>query len=351
MEENLEIYFCEICSESIPATDLASRAALEVKGKVIGPCCLNEVQRPQSGKAAGMSPAGLTALGAVVLAAIAGATIHLEWRLSDEISLLTTKVEEVEVNVASSGSRSLADLQRGLDGTMQKGELKPVLDRLDVVEGKVTGSEKALGMRLDVNSARLSGFEKKQDAIISGQGNLKSEIKEVTMEIMRLERDIAAAAAAPRGAIADASTREPRNVPSKDGDKAEPGTGLPPALGHQVTRLKAGDAGDRFEAVDVLVQSKNVLALPHLLPMLKDEDAFVRRLTAEGLASFRDKTAVDALLVSMADPEGIVRHTAHASLRKLTGQSIAFDPDGSGSARSQSQRRWKDWWDKNRDKF
>lgn len=349
MEENLEIYFCEICSESIPASDLSSRAALEVKGKVIGPCCLPDVQRPQAART-GMSPVGLTALGAILLAGIAGATIFLDWRLSEEVSVLRANVDDVESNVASAGSRNLADLERSLDGTIRKGELEPVVDRLDDLEGKIATNQKQLEAKINTTSARLGGLDEAQKTMIAGQATLQTEIKEVTLEILRLEREVAAAAAVPRGGIADASTEEPMRVPEST-DKEKPGTGLPPALSHQVTRLKDGDAGNRFEAVDQLVQSKNMLALPHLLPMLKDSDAFVRRLTAEGLASFRDKTAVDALLVAMADPEGIVRHTAYASLKKLTGQSIAFDPEGSGSARAQAQRRWKDWWQKNRGKF
>ena len=86
MEENLEIYFCEICSESIPARDLRTKAAIELNGKVIGPCCLPGVQRPQA--RAGGSSAGLTALGVFVIAAIAGATMFLEWRLSEQVSIL-----------------------------------------------------------------------------------------------------------------------------------------------------------------------------------------------------------------------------------------------------------------------
>ncbi len=127
--------------------------------------------------------------------------------------------------------------------------------------------------------------------------------------------------------------------------------GLPAGLAHQVGRLKDEDAGNRFEAVDQLVQSQHPSVLEPLLPMLRDSDAFVRRLTAEGLASFKDKLSVDALIIALADRESIVRHTAHASLKKLTVQTIPFDPDGSGSSRSQAQRRWKDWWDKNRDRF
>ncbi len=352
MEENLEIYFCEICSESITADDVSNGTAVEVEGKVIGPCCLPAVQRPSAARASS-SPAGFTALGAVVLAAIAGATVHLEWRLSDEVALLKSKVEEVEANVSSSGTQTLADLEKSLDGTIRTGELKPITDELSQLAKKVSSiaiDQSQLTAAMNTTSSRLGGLDESQRMIVSGQTSLKSEIKEVALEIMRLERDIASAAAAPRGSVADASVVEPKRDPVAE-KKAVAGSGLPAALGREVTRLKDGDAGNRFEAVDQLVQSKNKLALPHLIPMLKDPDAFVRRLTAEGLASFRDKTSVDSLLVAMVDPEGIVRHTAHASLKKLTGQTISFDPDGSGSTRSVAQRRWKDWWAKNRDKF
>ena len=184
--------------------------------------------------------------------------------------------------------------------------------------------------------------------------SVRRDIKEVQLEVVRLGRELATAAAAPRSlatpgssASAPAGASEAADASSDD----EPDLALPANLAAQVTRLKDDDAGNRFEAVDQLVQSKNSATLPYLLPMLKDGDPFVRRLTAEGLARFKQASSVDALLVTLADPESIVRHTAHASLKKLTSQDIAFDPDGSASARSSSQRRWKDWWAKNRGKF
>ena len=90
MEENLEIYFCEICNESVPAKDLATREAIEVHGKVIGPCCVAAVQRNPTraavGGGGGNAAAGLTALGVFLLAALAGATIFLEWRMEEQVA-------------------------------------------------------------------------------------------------------------------------------------------------------------------------------------------------------------------------------------------------------------------------
>ena len=57
------------------------------------------------------------------------------------------------------------------------------------------------------------------------------------------------------------------------------------------------------------------------------------------------------MLVSLGDQEPIVRHAAVGALRSLTGQNIAFDPDGRNDERRAAQRKWQDWWKKNRDSF
>ena len=188
MEENLEIYFCEICSESIAAKDLATKEAIELKGKVIGPCCLAGIRQPQS-RTAGAT-AGLTALGVFVLAAIAGATMFLEWRLSEQVAVLQGNIDEVETNVASSGSKQIADFEKALDGTMQRGELKPLATRLDEIEGKVGTVETRLGAKFGSLNAQLGGLDEAQRKIISGQSEIRSDVKDIESELMRLEREV-----------------------------------------------------------------------------------------------------------------------------------------------------------------
>ena len=74
-----------------------------------------------------------------------------------------------------------------------------------------------------------------------------------------------------------------------------PANDLPADLAEQVAKLAAADPAVRFEAVDVLIESKNSKVLSHLVPLAKDPDAFVRRLTVEGLREFAQAEAVDAL--------------------------------------------------------
>src|SRR5690606_8688767 len=84
---------------------------------------------------------------------------------------------------------------------------------------------------------------------------------------------------------------------------SEPVIDLPTDLAQQVRKLAAADPAVRFEAVDVLAESKNLKALPYLLPLARDPDAFVRRLTVEGLREFKKAEAVDVLIDALRDED------------------------------------------------
>jgi hypothetical protein len=317
-----------------------------VKGKVIGACCLGEIVPPQARSAQHVG--GMTAVGAFVLAGLAGATLWLDWRLSEVETGLGRRV--ASVNSGVSGQRELwTDVQKQFDHIMPKEGLAPVVTQLTALDERLGRTATELVGRLDGAATRFAGLEEVQQRLVAGQAAIQAEVQGLGSRVVGLEQELAAAVAAARVEAApprvDASA--PRPAPEVPSGVA----GLPAELQHHAALLKGEDAGDRFEAVDQLIQSRHAAARELLVPMLKDPDLFVRRLTAEGLGEFKDASSVDALLVALADPEGIVRQTAYASLKKLTGQSIAFDPEGSSGARSQAQRKWKDWWEKNQDAF
>jgi len=347
MEENLEVYFCEICSESIPLKDLETRTARQFKGKVIGACCLAEFA-PRADKA-GASPASLTALGVVFLAGLAAATIWLEYRLTSATGELDGRLNSINTSVGTQNER-----WGSLEGQLEKFADKEGQSTMSSSLGQLASALASIKAELDQVSDGHADTRTQLGEVKSGLGAVKDQgeeavvsLKTLGREVQQLSRDVAALAAMPRKTAKESSVTgddpmEPtpiaKGTPRKDG--------LPPNLAHQVVRLKDSDAGNRFEAVDQLIQSKDARVRQHLLPMLKDPDLFVRRLTAEGLSSFKDATTVGALIVALADPEGIVRHTAYSSLKKLTGQKIAFDPESSPSARNSAQRKWKEWWSK-----
>jgi hypothetical protein len=355
MEDNLEVYFCEICSESIPLKDLETRTARQVNGKVIGACCL-QAFAPKPDKT-GTSPASLTALGVVFLAGLASATIWLEYRLTSTTGELDGRLNTISSSVGVQNER-WGSLEGQLEKFADKDAQASMSTRLGQLEGAVDATKTVVdqlhsGQR--GSKVQLGELEDRVGTVRDLQKTAGTHLQAIAAELQQLSRDVAALAAMPRNTgkrAAEADTEHPLGAApaakdtAKDTAKGTAKDRLSANLSHQVARLKDDDAGNRFEAVDQLIRSKNPRVREHLLPMLKDPDLFVRRLTAEGLGDFKHAESVSALIVALADPESIVRHTAYSSLKKLTGQKIAFDPDASAGSRKSAQRKWKEWWSK-----
>ena len=92
-------------------------------------------------------------------------------------------------------------------------------------------------------------------------------------------------------------------------------------------------------------------AVPHLVPLLKDEDVFVRNNVAQTLGDLEAREAVPSLIEALNDSEHFVRDSAITSLRKITKQNIKFDPLGRKDERERGISSWKKWWEANKETF
>ncbi len=86
--------------------------------------------------------------------------------------------------------------------------------------------------------------------------------------------------------------------------------------------------------------------VPHLIPVLDDDDTFVRMAVARVLGDLGGDEAVSPLIDTLSDPAESVRDAAVASLRQITNQNFRFDPLGKESDRTKRIRAWRDWWEK-----
>ncbi len=346
MDENLEVFFCEFCNESIPEKDLQTGVARRVNGKVVGRCCLGEMQ-PSGNRSSGSS-ASVATVGILLLVSVTAATMFLDWRLSDETNRIHDKLaQQVDARDSEQKQRwtqlrsSLEDLSGATRGGLQ--------EHLIAAEEKTVVARAELQSSLQVAAARLGGLEESMQLLRNQNAAINSGLQNLEKELLRLSRDLASLQVAPVQVLLEELPDAVPNPASLARDEAP--SGLSTALMHQLARLKDKDPGNRFEAVDELVHSGNAEVREPLLAMLNDADPFVRRLTAEGLSKFRHVTCVNALLMALADPESIVRDTAHQSLQRLTDHNIEFDPDASASVRGAAVKRWQEWWKKNRDAF
>ncbi len=136
------------------------------------------------------------------------------------------------------------------------------------------------------------------------------------------------------------------DVAGGDGAAAGPAPweGLLPDLGHQ-------HAGIRMEAVYELSETGDRRVVPHLIPMLRDEDLFVRMATTRALMDLSAKAGVPGLIDTLEDASSPVREAAMVALRRITGREFGFEPQASVSQRATRVKAWREWWNKEGDAF
>jgi hypothetical protein len=110
--------------------------------------------------------------------------------------------------------------------------------------------------------------------------------------------------------------------------------------------LASADSGERWDTVEQLGQTGDPQCAEHLLPLLDDNDLFVRLATARVLGDLGNTSAVPGLIDALEDPEPSVRETAVLSLRRLTKREFGFDPSAREADRERRIREWRKWWER-----
>jgi hypothetical protein len=363
-EQEVEVSFCDLCGTSVPASDIAAMRAVKQHGKTVGQCCLVALRAVDAGSSG--APASLHAGGAieskasqgdagrlmtvaiVLLAALAGAVMFLDSGLA-RLEDLTGKVADDAATRQKGDSETLMKLsvdagswalQKDLDAA--KKDLSAMSQSLEDVRADAREWRAAAGKQSDGMHAQLQAVAAKQIDYRPLLEDLRQRQARVMTAIDGLRSQVAAVPAA-----ASVATREEPVV----SDAAEGLAALPEKLAEEARKLADADAAVRFEAVDILIESKDEKVLPFLVPLAKDPDAFVRRLTVEGLREFKKPDAVDALISALRDDDENVCDTAWRSLCEVTGQKFRFEASASKEARARAAQAWQVWWDKARSTF
>ena len=373
-DHEVEVFFCDLCGASVPQADVVSEAAIVRHGKTIGPCCLPSLRStpdatsaPQEATAsAGGAPSGVSAaqrpssapsvLGFVLVGALVAGVVFLELRLADLEQTLGDAQREMSTR-QQQDSEVLSDVSIKLEGKSDGATVDSLLSQTDGLALQLQELQAAMAKRQSVLDQELDGLRRAvraADDRVVDYRPLFEDLRQrhvraiAVLEGLRDGGSMAAAALPPKGA--DLAAPPSSNLPRQPAAGAATDE-LPPDLAASVAKLSDADPAARFEAVDVLIEEKDPRVLPHLLPLAKDADAFVRRLTVEGLRGFRAVEVVDALIASLGDDDENVCDTAWRSLRDLTGQKLPFDPTANKRARASAAAKWQQWWAKARDGF
>jgi hypothetical protein len=385
----MKIHFCDLCNESVPQADLDQGRAFIRKDRVVCATCESAMSHghatatatapltgavrahdvapalPNQALAPAPAPVAATAEGTphvshlqpiVVRSAgsgglwvallglvfTAGVMFVLDNRIQDiqrDATAQDKRLASQESNIgilqrgASLEKDALSDHEKRTDRAFdaQKSRQDRLVDQLNAIEKE----QNDVAARIASLTVLVNKHEAKAG---SGDIDLEKRLQELSSRLAKGEDDMNALTAR---LLAVESTPVPAAVAVAPAP-VQPDASQP-AWTAQLEGLKSDSNSVRWEAVTGLGATKDPETVPHLLPMLKDSDVFVRMATARVLGEMQAKPAVGALIDSLEDSETAVREAAYIALRTITGKDLKFDPQAIDVERAKRVKAWREW--------
>ncbi|HTE06671.1 MAG TPA: HEAT repeat domain-containing protein [Planctomycetota bacterium] len=335
----MKIYFCDGCNESIPITDIQSGQVTTIKGKLFCRKCIP----PGSGGSAAPVATGRTGTHPLVVVLLLVLIGYLAWRDLPRLASAVTGDGEAAAELAASDQRAgLSDLD---------GRLGALATRLDEVERQllfqrgdvdtVRGSAADLSRSIDQAREELEGLRRGQAE--TGQlieklhfqenrtHDLEGRIDTHAEMLTQLEQRVATGLAERQAGVAQTAAAAPAADATQQAE-----------LDAIRRQLLDADAGMRFDAVEKISKGRHKSLATNLVPVLKDEDPFVRIRAMQVLGDFGEAGAVPALFDVLDDPSPPIRKTASETLKRLTGHDAGYDPLASKPERDKAVKKWRE---------
>lgn len=373
---SMKIQFCDLCNESVPQSEFEQGRAFLRKGRIICSRCEQAMSTHlphvgagvpiQSAHAQPAAPSGPvpqlaaaprseggTGLLAGVLAALALVMVVV-------VSLMTAeRLSELEKQGYAQGQAQSRDLRSGLaelEARLAPG-IKADQQLLAAQAARLESLDQAQRMQLEAARAESNALAAQLAALGADGGRVH------TLERQQAElREALGAALARVDALGAQNQRLSEELgAARDKAGAAPAAAAPapaapaePTWMALVRQLQDASPTERWSAVDglgkVLLDGERAV-VPHLLPMLKDSDTFVRMVSARVLGDAKCAESVGALIDALEDSEPSVREASAIALRDITGRDFGFDPLANEGERAKRVRAWRDWWKKAAEEF
>lgn len=323
-----------------------------------------EASHPGPVRSSGGRGGLLVALGAVAAIGFGGPILldRIE-TLERRLVLSTQEMETVRREHRAERAAEIGPLRKELGVLEQRlgerltAERAELEARVEELEAALEGIETESIARGDRMRATVDASSRAVDGLREGLARAKSQAAElerlkqvlayhgevlVELEERLRSATVAVGADLPAGTRGNAAMK-PVVVGSNGGPTA--------AWGRHLEDLGSPDPGLRLDAVFALGQSKDVAVVAHVIPMLSDEDVFVRMVSAQVLGGLRAKMATPALIEALDDDRSAVREAAVVALRSITGEKFDFDPVGKVQERARALDAWRSWWKRSGPEF
>lgn len=368
---SIELVFCDLCNESVPAADLASGKARRLGERVICVACEAAMggeaaaPAPKQAGEAGHADSGVPSAGSMTSSDADAAAPRSSWvavlallLAGGGSALLALRIGESEQGterrlaaLAAQRRERARELDGRLDALRMEGTRRDAArDALAAaLEEQRTQLEALLGERLAELRATLAAQKTTTDALFAELADV-GPAQQARLEELAERLDLQVREGRLRAEQLEeleTSLRQLALAPTPVQGGGAPAAESPvPGAGWQryVADLTDPNPGLRLDAVYAMGDSEDPAVVPHLQGMLTDGDLFVRMATCRVLMDLGARSAIPPLIDALGDDQSAVREAAMVALRELAGRNFRFDPVAPQAERAKRQAEWRAWW-------
>ena len=334
-----ELFFCNVCQQSVPQISLDTGNAVRHGDRVICPDCADTLviatELEPSKREWSISPI------VIVFFTITWAVFAYMYVEQQRFFDAVTASNKEAVSNNNRLSAANAELQSALENKIGDSATRAKIER-DKLTSVIANGDNKLRDALSRQANALAEFESlpSQFSAMSSKLNLSqieiSTIAESAREIRAGQLVLRDKISAVERQVAAAPT--PVDVEESSFDSR---------VQSILQDLESSDPNTRFAALEDIADHDDPNLVPYVAPLLYDSYEFCRYQAATTLRQWSALSATPQLIEALDDTFEFVRKEVNAALEAVTKNSVGYNHKDDDAARAASQQAWRDWWKNN----
>ncbi len=334
-----ELFFCNVCQQSVPQISLDTGNAVRHGDRVICPDCADTLviatELEPSKREWSISPIVIVFF-TITWAVFAYMYVEQQ-RFFDAVTASNKEAVSNNNRLSAANTR----LERALENKIGDSATRAKIER-DKLTSVIENGDNKLRDALSRQANALAEFESlpSQFSAMSSKLNLSqieiSTIADSAREIRAGQLVLRDKISAVERQVAAAPT--PVDVEESSFDSR---------VQSILQDLESSDPNTRFAALEDIADHDDPNLVPYVAPLLYDSYEFCRYQAATTLRQWSALSATPQLIEALDDTFEFVRKEVNAALEAVTKNSVGYNHKDDDAARAASQQAWRDWWKNN----
>ncbi|MDG1405613.1 MAG: HEAT repeat domain-containing protein [Planctomycetota bacterium] len=334
-----ELFFCNVCQQSVPQISLDTGNAVRHGDRVICPDCADTLviatELEPSKREWSISPIVIVFF-TITWAVFAYMYVEQQ-RFFDAVTASNKEAVSNNNRLSAANTR----LERALENKIGDSATRAKIER-DKLTSVIENGDNKLRDALSRQANALAEFESlpSQFSAMSSKLNLSqieiSTIADSAREIRAGQLVLRDKISAVERQVAAAPT--PVDVEESFFDSR---------VQSILQDLESSDPNTRFAALEDIADHNDPNLVPYVAPLLYDSYEFCRYQAATTLRQWSALSATPQLIEALDDTFEFVRKEVNAALEAVTKNSVGYNHKDDDAARAASQQAWRDWWKNN----